>query len=66
MLFKKIFKKPDKEAEQRLKRELEEAGGVEKKDIGAMILSAYLVFIPIILGLLLLIAFFAWMFVGFK
>ena len=55
MRWRRIFKKPDKEAEKRLREELEREGGVEKKDIPAMILSAYLVFIPIALGLLLLL-----------
>ncbi len=65
-MFKKIFKKPDKEAEKKLRDEIEKAGGVEKKDVAAMIFSAYLVFIPIVLGLLLLIYLIAWAFLGFN
>jgi len=55
MAFRKIFKKPDKEKEKKLKEEIDASGGLENKDIPAMIFSAYIVFIPIALGLLLLI-----------
>ena len=55
MAFRKIFKKTDKEKEKKLKEEIEASGGLEKPDIPAMIFSAYIVFIPIALGLLLLI-----------
>ncbi len=55
MAFRKIFKKPDKEKEKKLKEEIEALGGLENRDILAMIFSAYIVFIPIALGLLLLI-----------
>ena len=60
MLFnRKAIKKPDKEAEEKLRREINEAGGVSGKDIFAMILSAYAVFIPValvLLGLIYLVA----------
>ena len=62
--IKKIIKKPNKEKEEKLRSEIEEYGGVEKKDVFAMIASAYMVFIPIALGLLLLIALVAWLFLG--
>lgn len=55
MSFRKIFKKPDKKAEEKLREDIETSGGLEKKDIPAMILSAYIVFLPIALGMLLLI-----------
>lgn len=55
MAFRKIFKKPDKEKEKKLKEEINSLGGLENKDIPAMIFSAYIVFIPIALGMLLLI-----------
>lgn len=57
--LRRVFKKPDKEKEEEKKREI---NGVEleKGDVPAMVLSAYLVFIPIaliVLGLFALIAF---------
>ena len=58
-LFRKIIKKPDPEKEEQLRREINEAGGLEKKDIPAMIISAYLVIIPIVVGVLLLMYFLA-------
>lgn len=64
-MFRKVFKKPDKEAEKKLREEIEKSGGVDKKDIAAMIFSAYAVFIPVALGLLLLIYLFARLFLGF-
>ena len=57
MLFdKKHRKRFDPEAEERLRNEIEENGGLEKKDLPAMLLSAYLVFLPIVLLLLGLFA----------
>ena len=62
MLFdnlKRVFKKPDKEQETERKKEIDSMG-LEKNDVPAMILSAYLVFIPaaiIILGVIALVAF---------
>ena len=64
-LFSKFFKKPDMEKQRKFREELENAGGVEKKDSPAMIISAYLVFIPVVVIVLLLFAFVAWMFLGF-
>ena len=64
-LFSKFFKKPDVEKEEKFREELEESGGVEKKDIPAMIMSAYLIFIPVAVIILLLFCFVAWMFLGF-
>lgn len=64
-LFSKFFKKPDEEKAKKFREELEEDGGVEKKDIPAMIMSAYLVFIPVVIVILLLFCFAAWMFLGF-
>ena len=53
MLFKNLkrgFKKPNKEAERQLRNEIEAAGGLEKKDLPAMIIAAFLViFLPILL-----------------
>jgi len=60
--FKKVIKKPDKEKEEKLRSEIAAAGGVGKKDIFAMVFSAYLVFIPIALVLFGIIALVAWLF----
>ena len=62
--FKRIFKKPDENKEDELREELYEDGGLEKKDLGAMILSAYLIIIPIALGVLLLLYFVAKLLLG--
>lgn len=62
--FKKIFKKPDKEKQKKLREDIESGGGLEKKDLPAMILSAYLVIIPVALIALLLIYFAARLFLG--
>lgn len=51
--LKRIFKKPDKEKEERRRQEINEFG-LEKKDLPAMILSAYLVILPIAAGILIL------------
>lgn len=62
MLFeniKRVFKKPDEEKEAKRKEEINEFG-LEKGDLPAMILSAYLVIIPVallVLGLIALVAF---------
>ena len=61
MLFKKL-KKPDPEAEQRLRDEIEAYGGLEKNDIPAMIISALLMILPIVGILLLVICGFAFLF----
>lgn len=61
--FSRAFKKPDKEKQQRLKQEIDEEG-LEKKDLPAMILSAYAVIIPIVLAVLGLFALVAWLFVS--
>ncbi len=63
MLFKKPLVKPDPEKEQALRNEIEENGGLEKKDLPAMIIAALLVILPVILVLLLLFVLAAWLFV---
>ena len=65
MLFGKLkgLKKPDPEKEQALRDEIKQDGGLEKGDMKAMILSALLVFMPIAIGLFLLIALFAFWFI---
>lgn len=57
--FKKL-KKYDPEAERKLREDIEAEGGLEKNDVKAMIISAFLVIMPIalvILGLFVLMAF---------
>lgn len=61
MLFNKLkkLKKPNAEKEQQLRDEIEEMGGLDKKDVPAMLLSAFLVILPVaavILGLFCLFA----------
>lgn len=65
-LFSKFFRKPDVEKEKKLLEELDAAGGVEKKDVPAMIFSAYLVIIPVVAVIFLLFCLIAWMFIGFN
>ena len=62
-MFNKLrsLKKPDPEAEQKLRSEIEEAGGLEKNDMKAMILSAMLVFLPVAAVIFLLFVAFAWL-----
>lgn len=62
MLFDKLkkLKKPDPEKEQKLRDEIEEMGGLDKKDVPALLLSAFLVILPVVvvvLGLFCLLAF---------
>lgn len=58
--FKKL-NKPNPETEQNLRDEIEEMGGLEKKDLPAMILSAMLVILPVVVLLLVLICLLAWL-----
>lgn len=61
--IKKILKfNPDREKE--LRNEIEENGGIEKKDMSAMVLSAYLTIMPIVIGILLLFALIAYLYVN--
>ena len=59
--FKKL-KKYDPEAERRLREDIEAAGGLEKNDVLAMIISALLVLMPVVLVIFLLFIFMAFMF----
>lgn len=58
----KLIKKPDKEKEQELREQIEKEGGLEKGDMPAMIISAFLVFIPVAAIALGLIVLLAWLF----
>ncbi len=49
LFFRKKLKKYDPEKERTLQDEIEAAGGLEKKDIPAMLISAFLVFMPVAL-----------------
>ena len=57
--FKKL-KKYDPEAERKLREEIEAEGGLEKNDVKAMIISALLVIMPVILIIFLLFVLMAW------
>lgn len=61
--IKKAFKKPDKEKEEELNKSINEYG-LEKKDLPAMILSAYIIIIPVALVLLGVFALVAYLFAG--
>ncbi len=51
-----LIKKPNKEVEEKLRKDIGDEGGLEKKDMPAMILSAYVVlFGPIFLVALLIL-----------
>lgn len=59
--FRKL-KKYDPEAEKKLREDIEAAGGLEKNDVLAMIISALLVMMPIVAVILLLFILAAFMF----
>ncbi len=61
MLFKGV-KKPNPEKEKKLREDLEEYGGLEKKDLPALIISAFLVILPVAIAVLLLFVLAAWLF----
>lgn len=60
--FKKL-KKYDPEAERKLREEIEAEGGLEKNDMKAMIISALLVIVPVIVIIFLLFMLMAWIFI---
>lgn len=64
MLIRRLRKlrKFDPERERELRDGIEAVGGLEKNDLKAMILSALLVIMPVALGILLLFALVAWLF----
>ena len=65
MLIDKMrkLKKYDPEKEQALRNEIEEAGGLEKNDLKAMIIAAILTIFPIVVVIFILFVLFAWLFV---
>ena len=64
MMFKRIkwLKKPNKEAEEQLREDIANEGGLDKKDLPAMILSAMIVFIPVALVVLVALCLISWLF----
>ncbi len=62
--WSKIVKKPNPEKEKELRDGIEESGGLDKKDVPAMLLSAYLIIIPIALAVLGIFALVGWLFLG--
>jgi len=63
MLWDKIkkLKKPDPEKEKEFRNEIEEMGGLEKKDMPAMLIAAFLVILPIAIIVLVVICLLAWL-----
>lgn len=59
MIFKRL-KKPDPNAELKFRNEIEENGGLEKKDLPAMLISAFLVIMPVAIGALLFLVLIVW------
>lgn len=63
MLFKRL-KKPDPKAEEKLREQIKENGGLEKGDLPAMILSALLTIMPVAIIIMLLFCLVAWLFLS--
>lgn len=61
MIFKRL-RKPDLQKEQTLRDTIENEGGLDKKDLPAMILSALLVIMPVAVLALLVIVLAIWLF----
>lgn len=59
--WKRAFRKPNKQAEQKLRDDIEQEGGLEKGDLPAMLISAFLVIFPVAVGVLLLLCLFGWL-----
>ena len=62
-LFRKL-PKPDPKKEQALLEEIERHGGLEKKDVPAMILAALITIMPLVLALFGLIILAMWLFIA--
>ena len=63
--WSKLLKKPNKEKEEKLRNDIANEGGLDKKDMLAMILSAYLVVIPVVAVVLLVLWLIIRLFFGF-
>lgn len=57
----KMIKKPDKEAERKLREDIANEGGLEKGDVPAMIISAFLMIVLPIAAVLGGLGFLAWL-----
>lgn len=53
--LKRVLKKDNGKKEEGLREDIKNEGGLEKKDIPAMLISAYLIIIPICLVVLVLL-----------
>ena len=62
MLFGKKLKKFDPKKEQALRDEIEANGGLEKNDFAAMVISAFLMLLPVGAIILVILAVFAVLF----
>ena len=62
MIFKRL-KKPYPEVEQKLRDNIDAYGGLEKNDVLAMIISAMLMILPIVVIALLVIVAFIFLFI---
>ena len=61
MIFKRL-RKPDLEKEQTLRETIENEGGLDKKDVPAMIISALIVIMPVAILALLVMVLMIWVF----
>ena len=61
MIFKRL-RKPDLEKEQTLRETIENEGGLDKKDVPAMIISALIVIMPVAILALLVMVLMIWLF----
>lgn len=57
----KLLKKPNKDAERKLREDIANEGGLEKGDIPAMIISAFLMIVLPIVAVLGGLGFLAWL-----
>lgn len=63
--LKRVVKKDNSEKEQKIREDIVNEGGLEKKDIPAMIISAYLVILPICLAVLVVLVLLILLIFGF-
>lgn len=63
--LKRVLKKENKKKEDDLREDIKNEGGLEKKDIPAMLISAYLIIIPVCLAVLLILCLLMLLIFGF-
>lgn len=63
--LKRVVKKDNSEKEEKIREDIRNEGGLEKKDIPAMLISAYLVILPICLVILVALALLVLLIFGF-